>query len=154
MGSLRVGHDWAASLSLLTLCVYVCVCACTLSHVQLFETPGTVACQASLSRRSPGKNTGVGCHALFQEIFPTQGSNPYLRHLLPWQTGSLPLASPGKPFLLTILSEVKISAYQPWIPLHLNSFWEPSKIRTEIQMQELFVWKMFYWHYWGSKGWS
>ena len=24
---------------------------------------------------SPGKTTGVGCHALFQGIFPTQGSN-------------------------------------------------------------------------------
>ena len=24
---------------------------------------------------SPGKNTGVGCHSLFQGIFPTQGSN-------------------------------------------------------------------------------
>ena len=24
---------------------------------------------------SPGKNTGVGCHFLFQGIFPTQGSN-------------------------------------------------------------------------------
>ena len=24
---------------------------------------------------SPGKNTGVGCHALLQEIFLTQGSN-------------------------------------------------------------------------------
>ena len=29
---------------------------------------------------SPGKNTGVGCHALLQEIFPTQGSNPGLPH--------------------------------------------------------------------------
>ena len=29
---------------------------------------------------SPGKNTGVGCHALFQGIFPTQGSNPDLPH--------------------------------------------------------------------------
>ena len=26
---------------------------------------------------SPGKNTGVGCHALLQGIFPTQGSNLY-----------------------------------------------------------------------------
>ena len=26
----------------------------------------------------PGKNTGVGCHFLPQEIFPTQGSNPGL----------------------------------------------------------------------------
>jgi len=28
----------------------------------------------------PGKNTGVGCHALLQGIFPTQGSNPGLPH--------------------------------------------------------------------------
>ena len=30
-------------------CVCVCVCAHMLSHVQLFATPWTVACQASLS---------------------------------------------------------------------------------------------------------
>ena len=29
-------------------------------------------------RDSPGKNTGVGCHALLQGIFPTQGLNPRL----------------------------------------------------------------------------
>jgi len=29
---------------------------------------------------SPGKNTGVGCHALLQGIFLTQGSNPHLPH--------------------------------------------------------------------------
>ena len=29
---------------------------------------------------SPGKNTGVGCHALHQGIFPTQGSNRGLLH--------------------------------------------------------------------------
>ena len=29
---------------------------------------------------SPGKNTGVGCHALLQSIFPTQGSNPGLSY--------------------------------------------------------------------------
>ena len=28
----------------------------------------------------PGKNTGVGCHALLQGIFSTQGSNPSLLH--------------------------------------------------------------------------
>ena len=28
----------------------------------------------------PGKNTGVGCHFLLQEIFPTQGLNPSLPH--------------------------------------------------------------------------
>ena len=29
---------------------------------------------------SPGKNTGVDCHALLQGIFPTQGSNLRLSH--------------------------------------------------------------------------
>ena len=29
---------------------------------------------------SPGKNTGVRCHALLQGIFPTQGLNPGLLH--------------------------------------------------------------------------
>ena len=46
---------------------------------------------------SPGKNTGVGCHALLQWIFLTQGLNPPLLSLLHWQMVSLPLAPPGKP---------------------------------------------------------
>ena len=41
----------------------------------------------------PGKNTGVGCHFLFQRIFPTQESNPCLLH---WQVDSLPLHQPGR----------------------------------------------------------
>ena len=44
---------------------------------------------------SSGKNTGMGCHALLQGIFPTQGSNPLLLCLLDWQVDSLPLAPPG-----------------------------------------------------------
>ena len=47
--------------------------------------------QAPLSMDSPGKNTRVSCHVLLQEIFPTQGSNWHLLHLLHWQAGSLPL---------------------------------------------------------------
>ena len=45
---------------------------------------------------SLGKNTGVGCHALIQGIFPIQGSNPHLFCLLHWQTGSLPRVPPGE----------------------------------------------------------
>ena len=44
---------------------------------------------------TPGKNTGVGCHALLQGIFPTQGWNQHLLHLMHLQAGSLPLAPPG-----------------------------------------------------------
>ena len=48
---------------------------------------------------SSGKNIGVGCHALLQGIFPTQGSNLSLLCLLHWQAGSLPLAPPEKALL-------------------------------------------------------
>ena len=48
---------------------------------------------------SSGKNTGVDCHTLLQEIFLTQESNPHLLCLLHWQVGSLPLAPPRKPSL-------------------------------------------------------
>ena len=58
---------------------------CVLSfydHVRLFATLWTVACQASLSIGSPGKNTGVGFHALLQGIFLIQGLNLHLLWLL------------------------------------------------------------------------
>ena len=35
---------------------------------------------SSVHGHSPGKNTGVGCHALLQGIFLIQGSNPGLPH--------------------------------------------------------------------------
>ena len=41
-------------------------------------SPTRLLCPWSL----PGKNTGVGCHFLLQGIFPTQGSNLHLLHLL------------------------------------------------------------------------
>ena len=44
---------------------------------------------------SPGRSTGVGCHALLQGIFPTQGLNFHLLSLLHWQLDSLPLSYLG-----------------------------------------------------------
>ena len=55
MGSQRVGHDWATSL--------------LLSWTEAFCPWGFL-----------GKNTGVGCHFILQEIFLIQGSNPDLLH--------------------------------------------------------------------------
>ena len=43
---------------------------------------------------SPGNNAGVGCHALLQGIFPTQGSNWNLLH---WQMDSLLTSRQGSP---------------------------------------------------------
>ena len=52
---------------------------------------------SSVHADSPGKNTGVGCHALLQGIFPSQGLNPSPLHLLHWQVDSLPAEPPEKP---------------------------------------------------------
>ena len=54
---------------------------CLVNGCWLFKTLSTVA-QARLlcPWDSPGKNTGVGCHFLLQDIFPTQGWNPGLLH--------------------------------------------------------------------------
>ena len=49
---------------------------------------------------SPGKNTGIGSHALLHGIVLTQKWNWILLYLLHWQVASLPLAPPGKPFPL------------------------------------------------------
>ena len=49
---------------------------------------------SSVHGDSPSKNPGVGCHALLQGIFLTEGWKPHLLPLLRWQSGSLPLAPP------------------------------------------------------------
>ena len=49
---------------------------------------------SSVHEDSPGKSTGVDCHALLQGIFSTQGSNPGLPHSL--QVDSLPPEPPRK----------------------------------------------------------
>ena len=66
-----------------------CVCSVTQSSSTLRQFP--------LSWESSGKNTGVGCHALLQGIFLTQGSNLHLWRLLHWQVDSLPLSHLGSP---------------------------------------------------------
>ena len=73
----------------------------------------TVAHQATLSRDSSGKNTGVGCHAFLPRTFSTQGSSLCLVSLLHWQAGSLPLAQPGKPILEFRRSETQNGSHPP-----------------------------------------
>ena len=60
------------------LIFYVCLVAqlyLTLCDPKDCSPPGS-----SVHGDSPGKNTRVGCHALLQRIFLTQGSNPGLPH--------------------------------------------------------------------------
>ena len=55
---------------------------------------------------SPGKNTGVGCHAFLQGIFLTQQPNLHLLNFLHWQVSSLPLVPPVKSKLTAILLKI------------------------------------------------
>ena len=52
---------------------------------------------------SSDKNTGVGCHSLFQGLFPTQGSNPDLLH---WQVDCLPLSHQESPVIYSLKAMV------------------------------------------------
>ena len=86
-----------------------CVPACMFSHF----SPGRLlnsmdSRPPGSSVHSPGRNTGVCCHALPQGIFLTWGSNLHLLCLLHWQAGSLPLAPAGSP--IEHLSSVQFSS--------------------------------------------
>ena len=65
------------SLDLLQILLFSCVCLVScFSHVPLFVTHQTHHPWDSL-----GKNNRVSCHALLQDIFLSQGSNPHLLDL-------------------------------------------------------------------------
>ena len=74
--------------------VYVCAHSCLTLGLHSLQ-PARLLCPWD----SPGKNTGVRCHFLLQEIFPTQRSDLCLLSLLLWQADSLPLAIPEKPLI-------------------------------------------------------
>ena len=64
-------------------------------------SPWTVPYQSPLSMGFSRQEYWSGLHFLLQRIFLTQGLNPRLLH---WQAESLPLAPPGKPSYLAILT--------------------------------------------------
>ena len=90
---------------------------------------------------SPGKNTGVGCRALLQGIFLTQGSNPCLLHLLPGRVHSLPLAPPGKPpHYLGIQQKSQRKMCGTWVLRQLvetaceGELWPPANSQPQIAL--------------------
>ena len=76
-------------------------CAYVLSHSvtsDSLEPLGLQPTRLLCPWRFPDKNTGVGCCFLLQGIFPTQGLNPCLLHLLNRQADFFFTAEPpGKP---------------------------------------------------------
>ena len=58
-------------------------CVALICHPTLCNPMDCTLPSSSVHGDSPGKNTRVGCHALLQHIFPTQGLNLGLSHC--WQ---------------------------------------------------------------------
>ena len=74
------------------------VCVYALSHSvmsNLSQHPGLRPAIFFCPCDFPGKNTGLSCHFLPQEISPTQGLNLHLLWLLHWQVDTLPLSHLG-----------------------------------------------------------
>ena len=98
-----------------------------------------------------GKNTGVSCCALLQDIFQNEGLNLCLLCLLYWQAGSLPLVPPGKPFLVYQFSPSVMSDSLPphglqhaSFPVHLichpfSSCLQSFPASGSFQMSQLFA---------------
>ena len=73
-----------------------------LSYIRLLWPHGPQPTRLLYACDFLGKNSGVSCHFLLQEIFPTQRSNSRLLH---WQTDALPLRHLGSPLLFSSMSE-------------------------------------------------
>ena len=85
---------------------------------------------------SPVKNTGVGCHALLQGIFLSQG----LLRLLHWQAGSSPLAppeetSPSKALFKIHLNQAK--SFRNFHKLHLSCLFKTGADSNDLVMNTL-----------------
>ena len=86
------------------MCVCVCVCVCvhahaqSLSHVKLFATLWTVACQTPLSMELSRQEYWSGL-PFPPGILSNQGLNPHILYLLHWQADSLPLSHLGSPVI-------------------------------------------------------
>ena len=99
--TVRTGHgtmDWfKTGKGVQQGCILSPACTCVLSPVRLFVTLWTVAHQTPLSMGFWGKDTGVDCHLLLQQIFWFQELNPYLLCLQHWQADSFTTEPPGMP---------------------------------------------------------
>ena len=89
------GWIWRSLFYLMHACAKLLQLCWTLCNPMNHSPPGS-----SVHGDTPGKNIGVGCHALIQGFFLTQGSNWYLLCLLHWQVGSLSLSHSGSLFYL------------------------------------------------------
>ena len=95
-------------------CSSLCSMLSCFSRIRLCDSMGCSPPGSSVHGDSPGKNTGVGCHALLQGIFLTQRWNLRLLHLtcVGWWVFFLPLVPPGKPCSSSSCLNKKSTTYE------------------------------------------
>ena len=71
----------------------------------------------------PSKNTGMGCHFLFQRIFPTQGSNLCLLYCQKGPLSLFPFITQGSPGTVqSVQSLIRVRLFvTPWTAAHQAS---------------------------------
>ena len=87
-----------------------CGCLVSQSCLTLCDCVDCTPPDCSVHRDSPGKNTGVDCHALLQGIFPTQESNWGLLHC---RQILYQLSYQGSPKSISLLSHIQLFV-TPW----------------------------------------
>ena len=122
----RTGRASAAAVHMLQSCP-------TLRNPMDYSLPG------SCPWEFPGKSTGVGCHALLQEIFPTQGSNLCLPVSSALWANSLPTEPPGlREFEVNVLAREVPTQRSGWslvpginVASSMTKRWHPGQWRKE-----------------------
>ena len=123
------------------ICVCVCVCVCMHVHAQLlsrvnsWQPYGLQPVRLLCPWDSPCKNTRLGCHALLQGIFPTQGLNLHLLNLCVGRQVLYHLCHLGSPCVLLNISK-SIACTSPGVNSHVNNgLWV--KIKYQFKSRNL-----------------
>ena len=129
---LRLSPLWSPT-PYLVCAMYICSVMSDSLWAQTLCSPP----DSSVHGDSPGKNTGVGYHALFQGIFPTQGSNPGLLHCK-WILYCL--SHQGSPHLTYWLINILIIilSYTAELYIYSTVFIALWKTEPELQVLKLF----------------
>ena len=93
----------------------------------LFASVNSSPPGSSVHADSPGKNTGVGCHALLQGIFPTQGLNLGFPHCKQISLKSEPWGKPSVSTYITFINLLEGGNGRK----SANWAWEREAITTE-----------------------
>ena len=93
---------------------------------------------SSVHGDSPGKNTGVGCHALLQGIFPTQGLNP-LCLLSPALAGRFSTTSTAWEARLTVYHRRLLPALYSRALLFIHSIYNSLHLLAPTSQSGVFI---------------